>query len=196
MAIMSALPQYRYFITGATSYTPGPGATNSAAPTYTDASGRIVNVPMPDVATTESSRFTPHLVTQFSSDPSTTVGQLTRSQWADYVSRFSPIENQLMGMTTYNSPGLVSSEIAKGVEIADNASATATGMRAMNRSQYGLTPRAGQQALEARQDNLTRSTAVVDAANRIRQSLIDRNRAIASGTIPNAGRAYGLGTEG
>lgn len=163
---------------------------------YTDPSGRLVSVPMPSLAPSNPSIHQPYLVTQFDKDPSNTIGQLTRAQWADYVQRFSPVENRLMDMTTYNSPEITAHEVERGTATAGQAIDVASRGRALNRAQYGLTARAGQQALEARQDNIARSTAVVEAANRIRQNLIERNRNIAVGGVPNAGRAYGLSSEG
>jgi hypothetical protein len=180
------------FITRQPIYDPPP----SSGPTYTDASGRIVNVPMPSTDGSVSSRFSPFLVTQFASDPSNTVGQLTRAQWADYVSRYSPIENRLMNMTTYNSPELVSQEVGSATAAAGTALDVAAGNRSLSRAQFGLTARTGQQQLEGRQINLAKSTAMVDAANRTRQVLADRNRMIAVGSVPHAGRPYGLSTEG
>lgn len=139
--------------------------------------------------------YTPYLVSQFAEDPSTTMGALTRAQWADYLARFQPIENSLMNMTTYNNPGLVAKEVTAATESANTAMGVATQNRGMNRAQYGLTARPGQQVAENRQDNLTGTAAAVEAANKTRQNLTDRNRLIAVGGIPNAGRAYGLSTE-
>ena len=139
--------------------------------------------------------FTPQIVSNFAADPTVTVGALTRAQWQDYLARFQPIENQLMDMSTYNNPGLVAEEVGKATESASTAMQVAIQNRDMNRARYGLTARAGQQQLEDRQDKITASTATVDAANRTREGLIDRNRMIAVGGIPNAGRAYGLSTE-
>lgn len=141
------------------------------------------------------STYTPYLVTQFASDSANTMGALTRAQWADYLARFQPIEDSLMNMTTYNNPGLVAKEVTAATESANTAMGVATQNRGLNRAQYGLTATAGQQTAEARQDNLTGAAATVEAANKTRQNLLDRDRLIAVGGIPNAGRAYGLSTE-
>lgn len=141
------------------------------------------------------STYTPYLVSNFSSDPSVTIGALTRAQWQDYQARFVPIENRLMDLTTYNNPELAAAQVSDAMSSAGAAVDTANQNRELNRAQYGLTARAGQQQLEARQDSVTRATASMDAANKTRQALIDRNRMIAVGGIPNAGRAYGLSTE-
>lgn len=134
----------------------------------------------------------------FKDDPAKVTAELTRKQWEDYKARFRPVEDRLMYMTTYNNPELVNQEIASAigtggyVHTALNNSAS---QQQRNFARYGLAPTRAQQTSLDRQNNLSRSTAVVDAANRIRQRITERNQLIATGTIPNAGRSYGLKTE-
>ena len=153
---------------------------------------------------------------KFADDPAKVTGELTRKQWEDYQNRFVPIENRVMNMTSYNSPWLVTREInqAIGGKVMDLApGGTGTGSatwdsgyvnRALDASRdsqersfarYGIAPNAQQRQALDRQSALTQSTAVVDAANRIRQRISERNQSIAQGTIPNAGRSYGLKSE-
>lgn len=148
-------------------------------------------------ATAAPSIYTPASsmkVENFAADPSVTLSRLTRAQWDDYIKRFQPVENRLMDMTTYNDPNLVAQEVNAATDSSNTAINTAITARDMNRARYGLTARNDQQQLEDRQDAITRSTATIEASNRTRQNLIDRNRMIAVGGIPSAGRTYGLGT--
>ena len=134
----------------------------------------------------------------FKDDPAKVTAELTRKQWEDYKARFMPTENRLMQMTSYMNPGIVNEQIQQAVGTGGYVtraldSSAAQAQRGFAR--YGLTPNAAQQRAISRDTGLTRSKAVVDAANRIRQNITDRNQQIATGSIPNAGRSYGLKTE-
>lgn len=120
------------------------------------------------------------------------LSKLTRAQWQDYKDRFQPIESALMNQTTYNNPDLVKNSIATGMNTVNNAYDSAISARGNMLSRYGVNQRADEQAAASRSSQINRSTALVDTANRIRMRLEDRNREIALGSTPNAGRAYGL----
>lgn len=159
---------------------PIPSITNAIQPPQTDTTNMLVNY------------------SQFADDPAKVTAELTRKQWADYQARFVPTENRLMNMTSYMNPSVVSNEINSAIgqggyvnRAIDNSSAQT--QRSFAR--YGLSPNAAQQTALDRDASLTRSKAVVDAANRIRTNIMDRNQQIATGAVPNAGRAYGLKVE-
>lgn len=138
---------------------------------------------------------------QFEKDPATVTAAITRKQWEDYQSRFVPFENQLMGMTSYSNPAIVQQEIRAAIGGTDSERPTgyvqgaldnAAGQRQRTFQRYGMAPSARQQAAIGSSDTMSRSTAVVDAANRIRRNISSRNAQVASGAVPNAGRSYGL----
>lgn len=120
------------------------------------------------------------------------LSKLTRAQWQDYKERFQPIETALMNKTTYNNPDLVRESIIGGWNTVNKAYDTAIESRGNMLSRYGVNQRADEQAAVERSNQIQRSSALVDTANRIRMRLEDRNREIALGSTPNAGRAYGL----
>lgn len=152
----------------------------------------------------------------FEDDPSKVTAEITRQQWSDYQSRFVPFENQLLGMTSYNNPGIVNQEIGAAIGEGNPAQTYRTGRGAIFQrpatgrgyvhkaldnaesqqkyqfQRYGMAPTAQQQTAIQSQNSLNRSKTVVDAANRIRRNISDRNMQIASGAVPNAGRSYGL----
>lgn len=152
----------------------------------------------------------------FEDDPAKVTAEITRKQWDDYQSRFVPFENQLMDMTSYNNPGIVNQEIRAAIGEGNPAQTYRTGRGAIFQipatgrgyvhkaldnaesqqkyqfQRYGMAPTDQQQTAIQSQNSLNRSKTVVDAANRIRRNISDRNMQIASGAVPNAGRSYGL----
>lgn len=138
---------------------------------------------------------------QFAGNPQDTTAALLRMQYADYMDRYRPSEDALMNMTTYDNPELVGQEIDKAIGTADKSGYVQKAMDTAEATQsYGMRKFGVQQTAETAQatgmkNNLARSTAVVDAANKIRMRQSDRNQQIATGVVPNAGRAYGLKSE-
>lgn len=134
--------------------------------------------------------------TLFQRDPSAATAALTRAQWADYQQRFQPVETQLMNMTTYSNPEIVGQELGRAIGeqgYINKAFNTAQTQAVNNTARFGAALTPEQQAARNRQFTMSKSTAVVDAANRIRQKLIDRNQQIAVGATPNAaGRSIGM----
>lgn len=141
--------------------------------------------------------YNPTLVNyaSFSADPAAVTGALTRAQWADYKQRFMPYENALMGLTSYNNPGIVQQEVDQAVGsggYVQQAAAGAVDQFNRNTARMGLSMTAEQRDAAARQSSLGKSKSVVDAANMIRRRIAERDQQIAIGAVPNAGRAYGL----
>lgn len=114
---------------------------------------------------------------------SDTLAAVTRESWQDWLSQGPGLQEALMGMTTYNNPNLASQEVARGVDTTNRALDVADNSYALNMSSYGLAPTAEQQAVNSRLSGLNRSTQTVNAANQIRQALMDRNRSIAMGGV-------------
>lgn len=140
--------------------------------------------------------------TKLQADPAAVTGALTRAQWDDYVSRFQPIEKNLMDMSIYNTldggKAMIDKEINDAIGTGgyvQNAIASNKGQVARGMARYGMTATAEQQAGTEAKSGMNASLATVDAANRIRQNVLDRSNAIAVGSTPNAGRAIGLRNE-
>lgn len=111
-----------------------------------------------------------------------TLAKLARAQWEDYIARFRPLENQLMQMTTYENPAIITEEISKGQKYLGNQYDATIQNQAIQMQSYGISPTGEQRAVNERVAALGKAAALADAANRIRQRLIDRNREIAFGT--------------
>ena len=113
-------------------------------------------------------------------------------QYEDYIARYQGTENALMDMTSYNNPDLVNDEVAASTNTVNSAMATAAANQQYAYQHLGMAQTAETQQANTARNSLNTSTAVVDAANKIRQRIADRNQQIALGSTPNAGRAYGL----
>lgn len=111
------------------------------------------------------------------------LAQVTREYWQDWLSRGPDLQDQLIDMTTYWNPGLAGEEVGIGVNRVNRALDVASVGYRNDLASYGITPTAEQQSVNSRLEALNRSARVVDAANRIRQNLFDRNRAIATGGV-------------
>jgi hypothetical protein len=111
------------------------------------------------------------------------LAQVTREYWQDWLSQGPALQRQLMNMTTYQNPNLVAEEVGAGVGRVNTALDVASVNYQNDLRGYGVTPSAEQQAVNGRLEALNRTTRVADAANRIRQNLFDRNRAIATGGV-------------
>lgn len=106
---------------------------------------------------------------------------ITRQQWDDYMKRFAPYEDEMIGMTTYKNPQVVEQEVDKGIAAVRTSSDAYNRMNEQYMSRYGaaIDPRAAQTT--GRMSNFTKTAAIADAANRIRQRLLDQDREIALG---------------
>jgi hypothetical protein len=135
-------------------------------------------------------------------DPAKVTGALTRAQWDDYVARFLGSEEKLMGMSIYgtsdNGKAMIEKEINDAVGAGGYVSkslAASRGQSARGMQRFGMAPTVEQKAAVEATTAIDESLAKVDASNRIRESVVDRSNAIATGATPNAGRGYGLRSE-
>lgn len=129
--------------------------------------------------------YNPTSYTPLETSDSDAMAQVLRSQWQDYLNYYQPIAQMLMDRTTYNNPAWATEQVNSAVGNVNRAYDANTGAQARQYSRYGVTATQGQQNTINRQNNLDRSTSVVDAANTIRLRIADRNRLIASGGVPN-----------
>ena len=112
--------------------------------------------------------------------------QVTRATYEDWKSTYLPVALQMMNEeTAYNNPALVSKGVTQAVTNVNKSFDNAAAQQQRMASRYGVGISSEQQAVNDRVNNINRSTSVVDAANRIRQRLADRDRAIALGGVPN-----------
>ena len=129
---------------------------------------------------------TPNHVDPNNGTAASRLGSITKAQWADYQTRFVPIENQLMNMTTYNNKDLAGQEIGQARTDTSKSYDNIAGSQAIQLGRYGMGMNADQQQSSDRLNALGKSGAVVDAANNIRLKLVERNQQIASGSAnPN-----------
>lgn len=102
--------------------------------------------------------------------------QLTRQQWQDYVSRFIPIENELIEYAM--NPETVRQNVAKAQAGIGQAFTTQQGVteRRLRANQQTLTGE--EKAAADQQTGLSKSLAEVQAANTARQVTVQRQRGI------------------
>lgn len=112
------------------------------------------------------------------------LADVTRATYEDWRKQYLPIALEMMNQTTYNNPDLVGKEVKSAVGNVESAFKNAQGLQDRTASRYGISFDDRQRAASDRITGLEKSTAVVDAANRIRQKLADRNKQIAAGGIP------------
>lgn len=118
---------------------------------------------------------------------------ITRAQWEDYKKRFNPIEDQLLA--AYGNPAMRESAITAAQGLTNKAFDTAEATEARELSRYGVTRNADETAANIRTKGLSRTAALVNAANKTRQHIAERDIQLASGSIPSGGRQYGLYNE-
>jgi len=110
--------------------------------------------------------------------------KLTRELWNDYKAIYQPIASNLLNNSlTFNNPSLVTDSIAQATSNVNNAYNASGTNRLTALSRYGIAPTEAQNASAERLNNLSRSKAVVNAANAIRTNLADRDRAILFGSL-------------
>lgn len=118
-------------------------------------------------------------------NPDATLARIYRDQWSDYMTRFFPLENELID--TYGNPQVHERIIDEATQRAETGFDAARGSYARGMARYGMTPDAQTQAETDRAFGLNRSLAVVDAKNRTRQALKERDSGMLAGGITTGG---------
>jgi len=103
---------------------------------------------------------------------------VAQGQYDNWKAQYYPIMLAARDMTTYADPSIIDTEIGKGTAIANASVDNAAQQQKLAFDRMGITPDGTSQAAIGRSNDMGKSTAVVDAANRIRQGLIDRNKSI------------------
>lgn len=113
-----------------------------------------------------------------------------RDQWADYVNRFFKIEDELAA--TYNNPQVHSRIVGEATTKAAGAFDTARGSYQRSIGRVGMMPDALAQQETDRAFSLGRTQSIVDAKNRTRQALVERDQGMLSGGISTGGMTRGV----
>jgi len=121
------------------------------------------------------------------------LAQIYRSQWADYRKRFAPLENELID--TYRNRAVHDKAIEAGAQQAAISADGAEESYDRNVQRFGVDTEQMSQEETDRAFDLARSKAIVDAKNRTRQALVDRDQGMLSGGITTGGvRKEGVAT--
>lgn len=120
-----------------------------------------------------------------SSDPDVKLGQIYRDQWDDYLTRFVPIEDELIA--TYNNPEVHKRVIGAAMGRAETGFDAARGSYGRSMARYGMSPDTQVKAETERNFNLDRAGALVDAKNRTRQGLVERDAGMLAGGVTTGG---------
>ena len=107
---------------------------------------------------------------------------LIRAQLADYMGRFSPVEEYLAGQITATGTGQLEADLERTREAVIGARENVTGQQARARGRYGLSA----VPASARRANQTVST-LVGGLNTTRQRDADRQEALLTGGLGSIG---------
>ena len=110
---------------------------------------------------------------------------VSQAQYEEWKNSFLPVAINMNNQTTYNNPGLVQKGITQAVGNVNQAFDTSLAVKNRMIQQAGITEDPMMGAVNSRVNSVQRSASVVDAANRIRQNLADRNKSILQGGVPN-----------
>lgn len=115
---------------------------------------------------------------------SDTYAALTRAQWANYVSTFVPIENQLIDYAT--DPTKVADAMSSASQNVQNAFGAQEGATQRRLGGLGLTLNADEQAAQTRATGLAKSLADVQAQNLARDETVQRQQSLLGNPMPSA----------
>jgi hypothetical protein len=114
---------------------------------------------------------------------SNAMADLTRAKYDDWKTRFFPKIDDLLNMTTYSNPELLTTEVAKSTDTINKSYDNVAGLQSRNVARYGMSQAPDQVAAQDSAMNLGKAAALVDAANNTRTMLKDRDREIAAGGV-------------
>lgn len=115
-----------------------------------------------------------------------TYAALTRDQWAQYVSTFVPIENQLIQYAT--DPATVTNAMTEASKDVNSAFDAQQGSTQRRLAGLGVTLDADQQKAQQRSYGLSRSLADVGAQNTAGELTRQRQQAIIGNPAPQGGQ--------
>jgi len=118
-----------------------------------------------------------------------TYAALTRDQWANYVSTFVPIENQLIKYAT--DPSVVTNAMSQASQNVSDAYTAQAGSTARHLGALGVTLTPEQQQAQTRSYGLGKSLADVGAQNIAGDITRQRQQAIIGNPAPVGGQPIG-----
>lgn len=107
--------------------------------------------------------------------------QVYREQWANYLARFAPLEEELI--TSYQSPEIRNRMLSDAATRTGQAFDTAQGIYGRTLSRITPSQDATERAETSRLFGMNRTLAQVDARNRTRQGLAELDQAILGGGL-------------
>ena len=111
-----------------------------------------------------------------------TQAKLYRQQFDDYVKRFGPKEEELIGSYN-NKAGLTNTKVAEAKQFAGLGMDNAMQAQQITQSRYQTAMTPQEREAQQRSFSLERGLADVDVANRTRQHIADRYRNMLSGGL-------------
>jgi len=119
-----------------------------------------------------------------------TFAALTRSQWADYVNTFVPLENQLIQYAT--DPGVVSDAMKKASTNVNQSFDATQASTARRLKGLGVTLSPEERDAQTRSYGLARSLADVQAQNLSRDMTMRRQQSVLGNPAPSAAAGGGV----
>lgn len=113
---------------------------------------------------------------------SNTLAGINKAQWSDYVSRFIPLENELIN--AYNNQGDRKERMTAVTQSAAQSSDTAQDVARRGMSRYGLSL---DDQDSARSAQLSKTASIVDAKNTNREQMNARDQLLISGGLTSRG---------
>lgn len=117
--------------------------------------------------------------------PDEAAAAVAQAQYNEWKNMYLPAATAALDQTTYNNQNLVTTNVNQAVGNVNQAYDTLGGTQQRYAQEYGVNPSPALSAVTSRANSINRSASVVDAANRIRQTLADRNQAIMQGGVSN-----------
>jgi hypothetical protein len=116
-------------------------------------------------------------------NPQAAANTVNQGIYQEWMTSNLPLYQQLENQLTWNNPGIVKSGVDSAVGNVDNAFNAQTDQLTRGYAAAGIAPTAEQSAVDDRVMTSRRSTADVDAANRTRQQLGERDRLIGNAVM-------------
>lgn len=118
-------------------------------------------------------------------NPDDVMAGIYRDQWNDYVTRFFPLEDELVA--TYNNPEVHKRILGEAMAKAEAGFDVARGSYGRTMAKYGINPDTQTQQETDRAFGLNRTLSLVDTRNRTRQGLIERDAGMLAGGVSTGG---------
>lgn len=105
---------------------------------------------------------------------------LIRSEYSDYLGRFKPYDEQLVGLI--DNPEMLNKQLSRISANANSAQKSRMQSEAVRNSRFGIAPSALQQASQNRQSQLSAGLGIAQAKNNMRVATSDLQDSILTGS--------------